>query len=86
VVSSLRDFACLGEKKKKILTISQHCFIRREMLVSKTLEEEMKKVSDVATKIVNFIKPRPVHSRMFKSLCENLDKQHINLLLRTEIR
>jgi hypothetical protein len=26
----------------------------------------MKKVSDNATKVVNFIKQRPVHSRMFK--------------------
>jgi hypothetical protein len=48
------------------------------VLVSKTLIEEMKKVLDDAAKMVNFIKQRPVQSRMFKKLCENLDKQHIN--------
>jgi hypothetical protein len=40
---------------------------------------------DDAIKMVNFIKQRTVHSRMFKKLCENLDKQQINLLLHTEI-
>jgi hypothetical protein len=56
------------------------------MLMSKTLGDEVKKVLDDATKMVNFIKQRPVHSRMFKKLCENLDKEHINLLLHREIR
>jgi uncharacterized protein YlaI len=54
------------------------------VLVSKTLGDEMKKILDDATKNVKFIKQRPVHSRMFKN-CENLDKQHIDLLLHTEI-
>jgi hypothetical protein len=52
------------------------------MLVSKTLGDEM----DNATKMVNFIKQRTVHSRIFKKLCENLDKQHVNVLLHTEMQ
>jgi hypothetical protein len=51
------------------------------MLVSKTLGDETKKVLDDAINMVNFIKQRPVHSRMFK----NLNKQHIHLLLHIEI-
>ena len=35
--------------------------------------------------MVNY-KQRPVHSRMFKRWCGNLGKEHINLLLHTEIR
>ena len=35
--------------------------------------------------MVNFIRQRSVHSRMFKRLCENLDKEHINLFLHTDI-
>jgi hypothetical protein len=54
------------------------------MLVSETLGDEMKKVLDDATKMINCIKQRPGHCRMFKKLCQNLDKQHINLLLHTE--
>jgi hypothetical protein len=40
---------------------------------------------DDVTKMVNFTKQRPVHSKMFKKLCENLDKQHINILPHIEI-
>jgi hypothetical protein len=39
------------------------------LLVSKTLGDEIKKVLDDTTKMVNFIKQRPVHSRMFKKNC-----------------
>jgi hypothetical protein len=55
------------------------------VLVSKTLGDEMENVLDDATKMVNFIKQTTVHSRIIKNMCENLDKQHINLLLHTEI-
>jgi hypothetical protein len=44
------------------------------VLVSKTLGDKMKKVLDVATKMINVIKQIPIHSRMFKKLCENLEK------------
>jgi hypothetical protein len=46
----------------------------------------MKRVLDDATNMVNFIKQRPVHSRMFKKLYETLDKERINLLFCAEIR
>jgi hypothetical protein len=73
-------------KKENPDIVTTHCFIHREVLVSKTFGDDMKKVLDDATKMVNFIKQRPIHARMFKKLCENLDKQHINHLLHTEIR
>jgi hypothetical protein len=56
------------------------------VLGSKALGDGMIKVLGDATKMVNFIKQRQVHSRMFKKLCENLDKEHINLLLHAEIQ
>jgi hypothetical protein len=48
--------------------------------VSKALADGMNEVPDDATKMVNFIKQRAVHSRMLKKLCENLDKEHTTLL------
>lgn len=45
----------------------------------------MKSVLDDVTKVISFINRRPIHCRMFKSVCGNLGKQHINLLLYTEI-
>jgi hypothetical protein len=81
---SMRGFACLVKKESPDIATT-HCFLHREVLGSKALGDGMKKVLGGATKIVNFLKQRPVHMRMFKKLCENLDKEHINLLLHTEI-
>jgi hypothetical protein len=37
-------------------------------------------------KMVNFIKQRPLKSRMFAKLCENMQKDHVTLLQHTEVR
>ncbi|XP_072909831.1 zinc finger BED domain-containing protein 5-like isoform X6 [Hemitrygon akajei] len=85
VVGSMKSFVSLVKKENPDI-VTTHCFLHREVLMSKTLGDDMKKVLDAATKMVTFIKQRPVHSRMFKKLCEHLDKEHTNLLLHTEIQ
>lgn len=54
--------------------------------MSKALEDEMKKFYLKLQKMIDFIKQKPVYSKMFKELCENLDKEHINLLLHAEVQ
>jgi hypothetical protein len=47
------------------------------VLVSKALGEEMKKVVHDAIKMVNFIKERPFHSRLFnKIVCKPGQRAH----------
>jgi hypothetical protein len=53
VVGSVRGFACLV--KTEIVDITTHGFPHRELLVSKTLGDEMKKVLDDATKMVTLL-------------------------------
>jgi hypothetical protein len=61
--------------------MSQHtALFTQTCWFKKTLGDEMKKVMHDVTKMVNFTKQRPVHSRIFKKLCKHLDKQHINIL------
>jgi hypothetical protein len=55
MVGSIRGLASLI-KKENPDAVTTHCFIHREVLVSKTLRDEMKNVLDDATKMVNFIK------------------------------
>jgi hypothetical protein len=55
---SIRGFTSLIKKENPDITT--HCFIHREVLVSKTLGDDINKVLDDATKMVNFIKQRPV--------------------------
>ena len=43
------------------------CFLHREVLVCKTLGDELKPVMDQVVKMVKFFKSRPLCSRMFQS-------------------
>lgn len=66
--------------------ISTHCFLHREVLVSKTLPNTLKYVLDEVVQIVNYIKSRPLQERIFKQLCISMDAKYESLLLHTEIR
>jgi ribosomal protein L23 len=76
----------LHSSKKNPDVITTHCFLHWEVLVSKTIGEDLKQVLDVAVNMVNFIKQRPLKSRMFAKLCENMQKDHVTLLQHTEVR
>ena len=45
-----------------------HCIIHRENLACKTLDPDLKSVLAAAIKIVNFIKSRPLQTRLFTIL------------------
>jgi hypothetical protein len=66
--------------------ITTHCVLHREVLVSKTIGEDLKQVLDVAVNMVNFMKQRPLKSRMFAKLSKNMQKDHVTLLQNTKVR
>lgn len=63
-----------------------HCSIHREALATKRMPEEFTSVLNDAVKIVNFIKAKPMNSRLFSQLCSEMGSEHIQLLLHTEVR
>ncbi|XP_025414328.1 zinc finger BED domain-containing protein 5-like [Sipha flava] len=63
-----------------------HCCIHREAIVSKKIPTKLKEVLDEAVKIVNFIKAKSLNSRLFEQLCKDMDSEHYQLLLHSEIR
>ena len=63
-----------------------HCFLHREALMAKKLGDKLREVLNQAVELVNYIKTRPVKSRLFEQLCSNMDSQHRRLLLHTEVR
>ncbi|XP_064420082.1 zinc finger BED domain-containing protein 5-like [Latimeria chalumnae] len=63
-----------------------HCSIYREALAAKSMPTNLKEVLDNAVKMVNFIKARPLNSRIFSSLCNEMGSEHVNLLLHTEVQ
>ena len=50
--------------------------------MSRTLGE----VLDQVVQLVNFIKTRPVKSRLFEQICTKMESQHRRLLLHTDVR
>ena len=51
-----------------------------------TVSDDFKNVLMTSVKIVNFIKSKPLQSRLFEKLCEEMGSNHKTLLLRTKIR
>ena len=57
-------------------TVAIHCFLHGHALVIKRMPPDLVEVLEDVTKIVNFIKARPLNSKMFKVLCEDMGKTH----------
>ena len=78
----------LVARTKEVAPIAKwiHCSIHREALATKKISPRLKNVLDAAVKIVNFIKARPLNSRIFRELCKEMGSNHEQLLLHTEVR
>ena len=74
----------IREKQRDIIVT--HCFLYCETLVVKILPADLASTLNTVVSIVNFIKTKPLKSRMFAILCEEMGADHTNLLLHTEIR
>ncbi|XP_040312981.1 SCAN domain-containing protein 3 isoform X3 [Herpailurus yagouaroundi] len=63
-----------------------HCFIHREGLAMKKISAELNSVLTDTVKIVNYVKSNALNSRLFSLLCDNMEADHKQLLLHTEMR
>lgn len=66
-VGSIKGFALLVQQQNPNV-IRAHIFLRREILVSKTVPVELKLTLNQVVEMVNYIKSRPLKSRLF-DLC-----------------
>jgi hypothetical protein len=73
-------------KEKNSNAITTRCFLHHEALVLKTIGEHLNKVLSNTVAMINFIKQHPLSSRLFAKLCEGMEKDHVIILLHTDIR
>ena len=71
-------------KAPNIMTI--HCCLHRESLAARKMPAELETTFNEIIKVVNYIKARPLNSRVFKVLCEEMGSEHKQLLLHSEVR
>lgn len=73
-------------KQKNEHIIFTHCVIHRQALAARTLPDDIKKALKCAIDVVNFIKGSALHTRLFETLCVDLNADHKNLLFHTQVR
>jgi len=79
-------------KQKNPHMRSTYCCLHRQALAVKKMPEELKDVLYDVLKlyiyynILNFIKSRPLNSRVFNLLCESMGNLHKTQLLHTDVR
>ena len=60
--------------------------IHRQVLATKTMPTPFKEVLNQVIKAINIVKSRPLATRLFRILCEDLGSTHEAILLHTEVR
>lgn len=63
-----------------------HCSIHREALATKKIPALLNSTVQESVKFINFIKSRPMNSRIFTVLCNEMGSEHEHLLLHCEVR
>ncbi|KAL6475825.1 hypothetical protein MHYP_G00168650 [Metynnis hypsauchen] len=63
-----------------------HCVIHREALASRHLSSELSTVMTDIIGVVNFIKTRPLKTRVFSAICEEMGAEHQAVLFHSEAR
>ena len=73
-------------KKTNPNVVQTHCFLHREVLVSKTIPDDLSQVLKQVVQMVNFIKMRAKKSGCFEKICVDMNSRHKRLILHTEAR
>ena len=85
MIGSIKGFVSLVKKVNSEI-ITTHCFLHREVLIGKTLNSDLTQVLKEVIEMVNYIKARPLKSRLFTKLCKEIEANYENFLLHTEAR
>lgn len=73
-------------KQKSPQCVWTHCMIHREALASKEMSPGLNIVLTTVVTVVNYIKMRPLKSRIFNALCKDMGAEHSTLLFYCEAR
>ena len=75
MIGKKSGFAVLLKTKVPDIIV-KHCFLHRHALAAKTLPPNLKDVPSICVQVVNFIRGRLLHHRLFKLFCEKMGNEH----------
>ena len=70
MIGSIKGFVSPVQRENPNV-VQTHCF-HREVLVSKTIPNELNQVLKQVVEIVNFMKTRPLKSHLFEKICVDM--------------
>ena len=79
-----KGFMNFVKKKNKNISVV-HCLLHRKNLAAKEIQEDLAIVFKKIVSEVNFIKSRPLHTRLFRVLCDEMGTEHNGLLFHSNI-
>ena len=85
MTGNIKGFVTLAKEKNPNAKWT-HCIKHREALASKRMSPQLHDVLNCSIKVINFIKSRPLNSRLFCLLYEKMEAERTQLLLHTEVR
>ena len=85
ITGTIKGFVTLAKEKNPNVKWT-HCIIHREALASKRMSPQLHDVLNCSIKVINFMKSRPLNSRLFRLLCKKMEAEHTQLLLHTKVR
>ena len=73
------------KKENKNISVVR-CHFHRECLAAKEIQGDLAIVFKEVVSVVNFIKSHPLHTRLFRVLCDDMGAEHNGLLFHSNIR
>ena len=75
MIGKKSGFAALLKTKVPDIIV-KHYFLHRHALAAKTLPPNLKDILSICMQVVNFIRGRLFHPRLFKLFCEKMGNEH----------
>ena len=85
IMGSKRGFMSFVKRQNNDILVV-HCLLHRKNLAVKEIQEDLAIVFEEVVTVVNYIKSRPRHIRLFHVLCDEIGAEHHELPFHSNIR
>ena len=85
MMGSNKGFMSFVKRKNNNISVV-HCLLHRENLATKEIQENLAIVFKEVVSVVNYIKSRPLNTRLFRALCHEMGAELSGLLFHSTVR